>query len=51
MTEIYLHIAARMADYMATHPYFVARGHVIDVVCDHITVYYVQYTTDMCYYT
>ena len=21
MTEIYLHIVARMADYMATHPY------------------------------
>ena len=21
MTEIYLHIAARMADYIATHPY------------------------------
>ena len=24
MTEIYLHIVARMADYMATHPYFAA---------------------------
>ena len=22
MTEIYLHIDARMADYMATHPYY-----------------------------
>ena len=23
MTEIYLHIVARMADYMATHPYYI----------------------------
>ena len=26
MTEIYLHIVARMADYMATHPYGGAGG-------------------------
>ena len=26
MTEIYLHIVARTADYMATHPYAVRRG-------------------------
>ena len=26
MTEIYLHIVARMADYMATHPYSCATG-------------------------
>ena len=25
MTEIYLHIVARMADYMATHPWFLCR--------------------------
>ena len=26
MTEIYLHIVARMADYMATHPYHRSKG-------------------------
>ena len=26
MTEIYLHIVARMADYMATHPYTAING-------------------------
>ena len=26
MTEIYLHIVARMADYMATHPYYLLDG-------------------------
>ena len=26
MTEIYLHIVARMADYMATHPYLTCHG-------------------------
>ena len=30
MTEIYLYIVARMADYMATHPYNCRIGHIQD---------------------
>ena len=34
MADIYLHIVARMADYMATHPYVTARA------CARACVYY-----------
>ena len=33
MTEIYLHIDARMADYMATHPYSPTRELWRDILC------------------